>query len=477
LLLEGADIQSLLAQVRAEHGAGAKIVSADRIRAAGLLGMFSRQRYELTVEIDKLDGDTPAPAAVDGPTPDPTGSPSPGAAPYFRAGLPTATVAYQASLVDAGQPIQAPTGPTGPTGPAVLGRTGRPAPTSTADTNPADALVALVEDRERQQFRYATADGTAAITSAPNPAVPVSAEAAAFADVLANFSIPGWSAPEPFIPPAAAAPLELASAPRRRPVQRPILPADNALATLATDHLPTAMPADSVLIPPYRSTPLPTDAPLTAMLARLGVPAELSGRATGHDSYRAIVKILRLLPAPPAAPTEAGDVLLIVGEVDGAVATAHTVTTSLGLAKTNVLIASASFAWTHTSASQRLISGDQAAKRVAELRDRVDAPLIVAVAAPVDGSDAGLVRSVIDNVEATAIWGVVDATRKTADSARLLADIGRVDAIAVRAWALTGDPATVLQLGIPVALLDGQVPTPYLWADLLCRRLDEVMAP
>jgi riboflavin biosynthesis pyrimidine reductase len=120
-------------------------------------------------------------------------------------------------------------------------------------------------------------------------------------------------------------------------------------------------------------------------------------------------------------------------------------------------------------------SAGPAVRRIAELRDRADAPVIVVIDAPADGSGTELARSIIDGVDPTAVWAVVDATRKTADSARLLADIGRVDAIAVCSGAATADPATVLQLGVPVALLDGRVPTPQMWAELLCRRLEEVM--
>jgi hypothetical protein len=139
------------------------------------------------------------------------------------------------------------------------------------------------------------------------------------------------------------------------------------------------------------------------------------------------------------------------------------------------VLAAASCAGTGIHPSRRLAGPEHAAKRIAKLRRTADMPIVVVVEAPADGSGTEWSRSIIESVDAAAVWGVVDATGKTADSARRLADIGHVDAIAAYACAATGDPATVLQLGVPVALLDGRVATPHVWADLLCRRLEEVV--
>jgi hypothetical protein len=58
LLLEGRDLEELLAQVRDEHGPDAKIVSAEKVRSGGLGGLFGTQKYELTVEIADESGGT-----------------------------------------------------------------------------------------------------------------------------------------------------------------------------------------------------------------------------------------------------------------------------------------------------------------------------------------------------------------------------------------------------------------------------------
>ena len=51
LLLEGRDLEELLAKVRDEHGPDAKIVSAEKIRTGGMGGLFGHPKYELTIEV------------------------------------------------------------------------------------------------------------------------------------------------------------------------------------------------------------------------------------------------------------------------------------------------------------------------------------------------------------------------------------------------------------------------------------------
>jgi len=61
LLFEGASIEELLARVRDEHGPGARIVQADKVRTGGFAGFFSRERFSILVEVDPTAA-APAPA-------------------------------------------------------------------------------------------------------------------------------------------------------------------------------------------------------------------------------------------------------------------------------------------------------------------------------------------------------------------------------------------------------------------------------
>jgi hypothetical protein len=77
----------------------------------------------------------------------------------------------------------------------------------------------------------------------------------------------------------------------------------------------------------------------------------------------------------------------------------------------------------------------------------------------------------------TAVWAIVDATRKTADTARHLRALGEVEALVVHSVELTSDPATVLGLDLPIFSLDGKPATPHAWAAMLCARIAADLAP
>ena len=57
LLLEGSDLAGLMSRVADEFGPGAKVIRAERVRTGGLAGFFSRERFELTIDVPE-----PAPA-------------------------------------------------------------------------------------------------------------------------------------------------------------------------------------------------------------------------------------------------------------------------------------------------------------------------------------------------------------------------------------------------------------------------------
>jgi hypothetical protein len=84
---------------------------------------------------------------------------------------------------------------------------------------------------------------------------------------------------------------------------------------------------------------------------------------------------------------------------------------------------------------------------------------------------------VCEALGATALWAVVDATRKTADTAKHLRTLGEVEALVVHGVELTADPATVLGLELPIFSLDGKPATPHAWAAMLCARIAADVAP
>ena len=102
---------------------------------------------------------------------------------------------------------------------------------------------------------------------------------------------------------------------------------------------------------------------------------------------------------------------------------------------------------------------------------RAEAAHLVVIDAPVSGADQGWVRSVCDALGVTALWAVVDATRKTSDTVRHLDALGDVEAVVVHGVAETADPASVLGLDLPIISMDGRPATRRAWATLICERL------
>jgi hypothetical protein len=213
---------------------------------------------------------------------------------------------------------------------------------------------------------------------------------------------------------------------------------------------------------------------LPRRLQALGVPADVARQATGQDTYPAIVHALVNLPVAAPAPDGGGETLLVIGETAHAVAVARTVADTLRLDAADLLLAGRSTAGTGIDAKRR-IAGSHDARSWAKKLRKADVPSIIAVEAAPDESDWAL--SIVDAVRPAAVWVVVDAGRKTADISRQLRSLRRVDAIAVRGTHSSGDPASVLALGVPVALLEGRKPSAHAWAALLCERLIRAAAP
>ena len=76
------------------------------------------------------------------------------------------------------------------------------------------------------------------------------------------------------------------------------------------------------------------------------------------------------------------------------------------------------------------------------------------------------------SLDAGAVIALVDALRPTDESQRWLDTLGQVDAITVDNAMAGGEPAAVLQLGLPVVRLDGIPVDRMTWTALLCAQLE-----
>jgi hypothetical protein len=248
----------------------------------------------------------------------------------------------------------------------------------------------------------------------------------------------------------------------------PVAPALDAPALATTAPAAPAL-AQIPVTPVAGPVPVPVAGPWRSALFELGLPAELALRANAADPYQAVLTAVSDL-RPPAPPARPGDILVVVGPLARAMAVVEWAAATLRLDPEDVLVAGPPVPGVDRA---RRISGPVDAERRARRMHRADTPHIVVVDAPVDGTDGEWVRDVCDGLAATAVWVVIDATRKPADTARYLRRMGTVDALAAYAVGATGDPGSLLELGPPVALLDGRPATAHAWAGLLSGRLLE----
>ncbi|MFC7528120.1 hypothetical protein [Actinoplanes sp. GCM10030250] len=240
---------------------------------------------------------------------------------------------------------------------------------------------------------------------------------------------------------------------------------------------PAAPAPAPVAVTPVRAAPAGTELdPVQRNLISVGMPEPMARKITGGDTYAGVLSVLAARPAAPGIPDGPGEILVLAGEVHTAVPIAKQLLEQIHVDQTHLLLAAPSTAGTGLHSS-RLISSRGAAESRAEKLQGSEHPWIVVIDAPVGGTDPFWVNDMSDALGATALWAVVDATRKTADTARHLRNLGEVEALVVHSVELTADPASVLGLEVPIFSLDGRPATPHAWAAMLCARIAAEVMP
>src|SRR5204863_6353336 len=172
------------------------------------------------------------------------------------------------------------------------------------------------------------------------------------------------------------------------------------------------------------------------------VPAYADG-----DLYGALVARLEQLPIVPALPHARGTVLVVVGPRADAVQVARNLALDVRTHPRDVVVIGPK-SNVEAVETERL-----------SWRRRLD-PTVVVVDAPVSMAERHWARDIIAALEPHCVWGVVDGGRKLEDLAAWYDIVGGVDALAVTGVQDTLTPASVLHLGLPVAMLDGEPASP-----------------
>ncbi|MEU4213878.1 hypothetical protein [Actinoplanes sp. NPDC026623] len=494
VLLEGPAIEPLLAQVRDEYGSSVRIISADKVRTGGFGGFFAKQRYELSVEVpdaDERDGPQNRPRAAEEPP---------------------RTLEQLLAHAESGDRIAPDAGPAD-----VDRRTGRDAGMGDAASavgrpgsgggrevdDPGAAFAELMAGLDK-------ADSAAWARPRPQPGEPEQDDSptvrpfrpakATGSPVNGGATGPGSGVrPVPPVPSLAelmgglgvsgdpAAPANYPVPPRTAAAAYGLAPASTAndlAETLAGLGLgaPGSAPPGTLQAttragaqPPAMMRQMHPD-PVQRNLLMVGMPEEMVAQVVGGDTYAGVLGVLAARPAAPGIPDAPGEILVLCGDLDHALPLGKMLCEQAGIDQAHLLLGGHSAAGTGLHSS-RVLGDPPAAATRADRMQNADHAWIVVVDAKVGGTDPIWVSDMCDALRATAVWAVVDATRKTGDTARHLRTLGDIEALVVHSLDLTADPATVLGLDRPIVSLDGKPATPHTWAAMLCARIASDVVP
>jgi hypothetical protein len=208
----------------------------------------------------------------------------------------------------------------------------------------------------------------------------------------------------------------------------------------------------------------PATAPDPRLLA-LGLPAHLtpSTAVTGELRGALLQRLLRLPRAPEPAPTT-GVVIAVIGIGTAPNALARRLADELDIDPDDVVIAS-------PEAMSDLSDSDGVKAFRRSCRRRVG-PTVVACCVGPGPAQLRWAHRILDRLDATITWAVVDASLKPEDVEHRTDLLGGVDVIALTGIAETVSPAAILGLDIPVGRIGSNPATPALWTDLLMERLE-----
>lgn len=450
LLLEGTDLEALIVRVHGEIGPTAKVVKAERVRTGGVAGFFAKERFELTVEVPDEVAYVPGPLVTPGSRGN-LGSTGP-AAPSVAAGLgASGDDAARRAAVDEGTADVQPVGIDALLAAAdAADRHG-----STRETAPGDDSVAPVST-EQDSFA-SILDSVRQLASETRQAD----EAAAAAAAAAPPAQPGLAGSFLGTVPAAAAPLGQTSARRSNPWARKSSPSGPSPVVLDKE----VRPAEFVVV-------RTTGASIPELLG-VGVPKKLLAELPAGQGTYPLSQVLARVPRAPAVVREPASVVVVAGQGEQVVEAARLVARRVGVPDSGIALAgrldpqSGYGPWVITGMSARRL-------RAATVES--EAPLVVALGVGADASDWTIASSLVASFDPDQVWAVVEADRSLADARRWMTAVAQhrpFDALAARNVSATSQPAAILELGVPVGLLDGFPASALVWAALLDEHLDD----
>lgn len=453
LLLEGPDLEALLLRARDEYGASVKVVRAEKVRAGGFLGFFTREHFELTLEVPDAE-----PGTIAASTARPADASRDQAIDRaLAAEIADARAAREAMLASVSgaelgeEPtasIPAATAQIAAEAAATVAPAAKPESTDMAEF---DRLVLqLTETANAQTESMGRSFVKASFPAAP-PATP---------------RVGSGSAGEGPDEPAEASAAESVA---------PVVPA----APTPAVHEPSG-DGDVVLnrwgVFTDVAGAVATRCTVPALLA-LGVPRRFTRAFEDLDATVPLLDVVAGFGVPPVRRPEPGDLVVIAGPAEEAVSVATQVAAWLGMPAKAVALAGEIEAIRGHGRRIRNETEAAAARRRADKAAQMGEPLIVAFGIAPGRRGAAAAAPMLAAFEADTVWAVVDATKRAAvtePGLALLSKQARVDAIAAVGLADAQAPAAVLDSSLPIAWMDGLPAASIVWAALLGERIASV---
>jgi hypothetical protein len=223
---------------------------------------------------------------------------------------------------------------------------------------------------------------------------------------------------------------------------------------------------------------------LRRRLSELGVPFDRIPTDAPHR-YAAVEQLVHALPSAAPLPEADGQLIVLAGPSAQVAATAELLIKRMSLLPWQV--------WAHhcpgiaALPDREIRDAAHAATVAAHVRhdtgeQKPQPPQNTLVVIGLDEFESEQLHggtTAAANIRALgpdAFWLHVDATRKASDTAALVRELGNPTALVVTGAARTASPASVWELNVPVALLDGRPATASAWAVLLLDKLAEAAA-
>lgn len=423
LLLEGSDLETLLLRVRAEMGPQARVIKAERVRTGGVGGFFAKERFELTVEMPEM--------------------------------------AAGAGIVDTDAPVR--------TAPLMTPASRGPvAPATPAGMSGIEALLDAADAGDGPVLDAPVLDGPAL-----DETLPVSTERDSFASILDSVRQLAYET-------SAGAPLG-DPAPRAKtgataPPVSPTRPAEPAPTVPDVEIVPPPAPGPQVLgktVRPAEFVAVRTTGASFGELVDLGVPRQVLEQLPPGQGRYTLSEVLSHVPRAPQLVRGPASVVVVAGVGEPVIAAAAAIARRLGLPDSEIALAGR---FTPRTGYGPWVLTGMSARRLRAATVETENVLVVALGVGVDASDWSVAAGLVEAFDPDQVWAVVEADRTVRDARRwmaALADRHPVDAVAACNVASTTAPAAVLELGVPVGMIDSVPASAVVWAAALSEHLTD----